>query len=50
MPKCNLTKLLKDGFQVLSVSKKKLILGKGLLRLIYDPALDEVESTYILNK
>ena len=48
--KNNLKQLLSDGLEVMSLSGKKIILGKGLLRLVYDPALDEVESQYILNK
>jgi hypothetical protein len=48
--KNNLSKLLKDGFEVMTVTKGKIILGKGLLRLVYNPNDDEVETQYILNK
>lgn len=48
--KNNLAKILKEGFEVISVTKGKIILGKGLLRLVYDPKNDEVETQYVLNK
>jgi len=48
--KNNLKEILKGGFEVLSHSGKNIILGKGLLRLVYNPDTDEVDSQYILNK
>jgi hypothetical protein len=48
--KNNLKKLLKQGLEVVSTTGKKLVLGKGLLRLMYDIDTDEVTSQYILNK
>jgi hypothetical protein len=46
----NLKEILKGGFEVLNTSGKNIILGKGLLRLVYNPNTDEVDSQYILNK
>ena len=48
--KNNLKEILKGGFEVLNASGKNIILGKGLLRLVYNPSTDEVDSQYILNK
>lgn len=44
----NLNEILKGGFEILSTSEKKVVLGQGLLRLVYNPSTDEVESQYII--